>query len=230
MSWEKSGKHVDFVIYVVTVFLMAFSKGFYTVSELHRPELHTEKKSSGEPSNIAGRKRGAVGVAAGWGASWHHCPRIRPPSHLEKTRQLSFVKIFTIRSVLKVHNGGWSFLRMKIWQHILIGQTPWVSCLSPLPPTTNFITLYFLYSPLNVRMNWYTSPPRNNLNKLRICSYKIEERLFIFTLMRLALLHFQDNSSSESVVDWVPTNLDFRIKFFIPAIPWALLPLCCPGE
>lgn len=115
MSWEQSDKHVDLVIYVVTVILMAFSKSFYTVSELHRPELHMEKKSSGEPSNIAGRKRGAVKVAAGWGASWHHCPRIRPPSHLEQTRQLSFVKIFTtIRSVLKVHNGGWSFLRMKI--------------------------------------------------------------------------------------------------------------------
>lgn len=42
--------------------------------------------------------------------------------------------------------------------------------------------------------------------------------------MRLALLHFQANSSSESVVDWVPTNLDVRVKFFIPAIPWALLP------
>lgn len=54
---------------------------------------------------------------------------------------------------------------------------------------------------------------------LRIRSFKIEEKLFIFILMRLALLHFQANSSSESVVDWVPTNLDVRVKFFIPAIP-----------
>lgn len=50
---------------LISLFLMTFSKSFYTVSELYRPELHTEKKSSGEPSNIAGRKRGAVGVAVG---------------------------------------------------------------------------------------------------------------------------------------------------------------------